>query len=531
MFSRKEKLTRSVTDNVGIGPPQSEPPRPSTKGAYGLKKCHDVTDAVADIVFVHGLTGNRETTWTDKSTGVFWPAHLLKSDVPKTRIVTFGYDADLAHFWSVASQNCVRNHAINLANAIAQLRERTETEDRPIIFVAHSLGGLVFEDAMLASRNSPEPHLQRVYESTVGVCFLGTPHCGTTLANWATVFGQISSTVKKINTDLLKVLEPESEVLARIQGDFHAMLRSRADQGRPNLSITCFFEELPVKGVGEIVPKHSAILPAYNSIGIYANHMDMARFSDGEDPGYLSVSTELMRWVRAILKANAASAAGPQVSAIESLPSSLAALTLAAHASPSTQSEATSETSWSKVAPPSKSPPSLQVADPTRAPYPPSGVHRDSSPFPSSTSTSAWAPDPHGMALRDRSPCTITPPTDVDDPSHWWPEPPPIDANDPSYWALGTAPVPGATRVAPQTTLYPPSAHGYYQPPPGFMQYAHPYPQRIPSPVYPQHAPPPQEWRRSPQPPAAPPGPNNVISGPIYGNGKILQGTFGNVSL
>lgn len=98
------------------------------------------------IIFVHGLAGNRETTWTDKSTGIFWPAHFLKNTLPNTRILTFGYDADLAHFWSVASQNCVRNHATNLTNAVAQLRGRTKTEERPIIFVTHSLGGLVFED-------------------------------------------------------------------------------------------------------------------------------------------------------------------------------------------------------------------------------------------------------------------------------------------------------------------------------------------------------------------------------------------------
>ena len=98
------------------------------------------------IIFVHGLTGNRETTWTDKASGVFWPAHLLKNDVPKTRILTFGYDADVVHFWAMASQNRIRNHATNLVNALAQLRERTDTEERPILFVTHSLGGLVFED-------------------------------------------------------------------------------------------------------------------------------------------------------------------------------------------------------------------------------------------------------------------------------------------------------------------------------------------------------------------------------------------------
>ena len=100
----------------------------------------------SSIVFVHGLTGNRESTWTDKESGVFWPAHLLKNDIPKTRIMTFGYDADVVHFWAMASQNSIGNHALKLVNSLAQIRERTETEDRPIIFVTHSLGGLVFED-------------------------------------------------------------------------------------------------------------------------------------------------------------------------------------------------------------------------------------------------------------------------------------------------------------------------------------------------------------------------------------------------
>lgn len=45
---------------------------------------------------------------------------------------------------------------------------------------------------------------------------------------------------------------------------------------------------------------HSAILPSYNSIGIHKNHMEMAKFSSEEDPGYLAVSTELWRWVRDI---------------------------------------------------------------------------------------------------------------------------------------------------------------------------------------------------------------------------------------
>jgi hypothetical protein len=43
---------------------------------------------------------------------------------------------------------------------------------------------------------------------------------------------------------------------------------------------------------------HSAILTAHPHIGIHANHMDMARFSSGDDPGFLSIAGELQRWMQ-----------------------------------------------------------------------------------------------------------------------------------------------------------------------------------------------------------------------------------------
>ena len=79
------------------------------------------------IVFVHGITGNRENTWTHKGTGIFWPKQFLGSDIPTARILTFGYDADVAHFWSMASHNRIGNHAENLVNSLAQWRDRTKT--------------------------------------------------------------------------------------------------------------------------------------------------------------------------------------------------------------------------------------------------------------------------------------------------------------------------------------------------------------------------------------------------------------------
>ena len=48
----------------------------------------------------------------------------------------------------------------------------------------------------------------------------------------------------------------------------------------------------------QIVPQHSAILPAYGSKSIHANHMEMTKFASAEDPGFADVSTTLWRWAR-----------------------------------------------------------------------------------------------------------------------------------------------------------------------------------------------------------------------------------------
>jgi hypothetical protein len=44
----------------------------------------------------------------------------------------------------------------------------------------------------------------------------------------------------------------------------------------------------------------SAILPAYNSIGIHADHMNMTKFASEDDPGFVSVVREIRRWVKAL---------------------------------------------------------------------------------------------------------------------------------------------------------------------------------------------------------------------------------------
>lgn len=100
---------------------------------------------VSSIVFVHGLTGKRTKTWLADGATLPWPKELLSKKIPEARILTYGYNADVVHFIKPAGQNTVLEHARNFAGDLTDLRRRTHSFQRPLIFVAHSLGGLVCE--------------------------------------------------------------------------------------------------------------------------------------------------------------------------------------------------------------------------------------------------------------------------------------------------------------------------------------------------------------------------------------------------
>ena len=82
---------------------------------------------VPSIVFIHGLRGDREKTWTATHASEPWPKALLPSKLPTARILTFGYDAYVAELRGVVSQSRIRNHASSLVASLASYREEDDT--------------------------------------------------------------------------------------------------------------------------------------------------------------------------------------------------------------------------------------------------------------------------------------------------------------------------------------------------------------------------------------------------------------------
>ena len=82
---------------------------------------------------------------------------------------------------------------------------------------------------------------------------MGTPHCGSDLAELAVIGSRFLQYFRRVNHETLGILQQKSEVMARIQQEFHTMLRGRNQSKDREIAIKCFYEELPVRGFNEVI--------------------------------------------------------------------------------------------------------------------------------------------------------------------------------------------------------------------------------------------------------------------------------------
>ncbi|KAM5479541.1 hypothetical protein McanCB56680_005469 [Microsporum canis] len=235
-------------------------------------------DANLDIVFVHGLHGDRVDTWTKY--GIFWPRDLLPDDVRQARVLSWGYSADIAHFWQKTTNTELNDHAKNLCSDLSGLRE--QSVDRPIIFVVHSLGGL----ALVFSDRSADQHLKNIADCTRGIIFLGTPHEGSDKAKWVKRGQAFASLIgRDVNKEVHDILSEGSSRLSELDSTFMNFLRSRRES-----------KDLKTASIEVIVSKASASITGYETQSIPADHRDMCKFASKDEDGYQRISRVLKRW-------------------------------------------------------------------------------------------------------------------------------------------------------------------------------------------------------------------------------------------
>ncbi|MCJ1422110.1 Serine active site containing protein 1 [Xylographa parallela] len=138
---------------------------------------------------------------------------------------------------------------INLLNRIASKRE--EAEERPIVFVAHSLGGVVVKRALVEAKL--DESYQSIREATYGIAFFGKPHQGGNFAKLGDIAASITrSVLGNPSNTFMGALKTDSLFSNTLVEDFRHQLE--------DYYVLSFFETLPMGRLGLIVDQKSAIL-------------------------------------------------------------------------------------------------------------------------------------------------------------------------------------------------------------------------------------------------------------------------------
>ncbi|KAK4194291.1 hypothetical protein QBC40DRAFT_37918, partial [Triangularia verruculosa] len=269
----------------------SSNPTPETsadfKGPLGLHLLHEPSDPRIDFIFVHGLGGGSRKTWSFSSEdAMFWPKEWLPTQLgfEAVRIHSFGYNSD----WTARKASCLTVHDFGqaLLADISNSPSLRKNGDTPIVFVAHSMGGLVVKKAYLLTLHDP------TYNATSkrfhSMYFLGTPHRGADSAQFAKLLRYIAGNgVKAFVEDLV----PGNRMADQINDDF----RHVCDK----LRIWSFFETIPMS-FGLVVKKDSAVfgLPGERVRYMEADHRHLCKFSSPTSSNYILLYNAFLSTIR-----------------------------------------------------------------------------------------------------------------------------------------------------------------------------------------------------------------------------------------
>lgn len=252
-------------------------------GVYVLHPQYRTSQPIkADVLFIHGLMGAAFKTWRQQdpeqpastqriwedeaSYTTCWPKSWLAADCPALRIISVEYDTSLSD-WRARCPMDRKSISFRSSELLSKLRA-AGVGDRPVIWVSHSMGGLLVKKMLLEASRKPE--MSAVTDNTRGIIFYSVPHHGSHLAEY-------SVNVRYLLFPSLEVkeLRKDSPALKSLHDDFLEFARDR------NLQVLNFVETLPTY-VGSmiklhVVPPESADLGIGDLIPVDVNHLDICK--------------------------------------------------------------------------------------------------------------------------------------------------------------------------------------------------------------------------------------------------------------
>lgn len=239
----------------------------------------------ADVVFIHGLRGGPFMTWrqqeekTVKKNGTdCWPKSWLVRDIPNIRVLMVEYDTSLTHWVSQCPQEPESRSLMYRSEEIRRKLRKAGIGKRPVIWVVHSMGGLLVKQLLLDAEKNDE--FRCMYDYTKGIVFYSTPHLGSALASY-------SSQARHLLLPSVEVKElcQKSPFLASLHENFLSLVE------RHPVKLLSFGEKVPMKLSWMLqtvlVTNDSADLGVGEFIPLDVDHVDVCKPSSQSDERYV----------------------------------------------------------------------------------------------------------------------------------------------------------------------------------------------------------------------------------------------------
>lgn len=255
-----------------------------------------VISPILDIVFVHGLGGDRYETWQTEPKS-FWP-RWLAGKFPNCRVFSFGFDSKKLAGFLTGEGASLHDLALTLADSLLS----REVSAHRTLFICHSLGGLIVKQMLRRCSESANLDYKDLGRSVVGVAFLGTPHQGASLAS------TLDLLLRHFLSKQTKQLTHSEEALV----DLNEFFRSKANI--QSIEVRSYYETEKTAGV-LIVDKVTANPGVLGSepIAVQSNHIQICKPGDQTSPVFRSVCA----LVRKLLKSEYSPSGGNGITTLD----------------------------------------------------------------------------------------------------------------------------------------------------------------------------------------------------------------------
>ncbi|RJE26009.1 LipA and NB-ARC [Aspergillus sclerotialis] len=268
---------------------------------FGVQELYRPGDGNAEmwkrsIVAVHGLNGNATMTWTSEN--ICWLKHpdFLPKYIPNARVLVWGYNANVSSIAGPTSSDGILQHAHSLVHQLEADRDPEDATTRLMIFLCHSLGGIIVKRALAysASRKSSKlAHIQLIYTSTYAILFFGTPHTGSRKAE---LLGNLQNLVHlAMPKKVINFEDNLSEILQNINDQFAPLMAE--------FRIYFFWEQhkTDLKYTKDYIVEESSAAPTLDNTercGNAADHSEMCKFNSNSSQGFRTAIAALRRYAR-----------------------------------------------------------------------------------------------------------------------------------------------------------------------------------------------------------------------------------------